>query len=303
MKKSKIIFFALLIAVGVNAQQDPMYSQYWINATILNPAQVAADGYTTLNLTGRYQWINVDGAPKTTSVSFSGMPVNKLGIGGSYIYDEIGPVRSHTLNADFAYHLKISHTWTVTIGTRVSLMNTAVNLTDLYIDQQGDPGFVQNLNTGLKPNAGFGLLLHNEHFYIGYAEPRTVDYNLSSSEFMNVKIMTNRFLYSGYNFTLNEEVNLRPSVLLKQVNNTLTQFDFNLVAEFNSRLSTGLSYRTGDGIGAMIGIVPAEKFKIYYCYDYPLSPISQISKQTHQLSLIYTFSKKDKRIDSPRYFE
>ncbi len=303
MKKVLTIFFILLLATVARAQQDPMYSQYWINAVILNPAQVAADGNTTLNLTGRYQWVNLNGAPKTSALSFGGMPINKVGIGGSYIYDQIGPVRSHTLNVDFAYHLKISEHWTTTVGTRLSATNTAINLTDLYVDQQGDPGFSQNLNSGLQPNVGFGILIHNERFYFGFSQPRAIEYDLSTSTYMNTKIITHRFAYTGYNFSVNKEIDLRPSILVKEVNYAPLQLDFNLVAEFNNKLSVGFCYRTGDGIGGLAGFAPSPKLKMYYCYDYPLSAIAQISKQTHQLSLVYNFMKKPKRINSPRYFE
>ena len=303
MKKVLYIYFAFMFIIKAQAQQDPMYSQYWINAAILNPAQIAADGNTTLNLTGRYQWVNLEGAPKTTSVAFGGMPVNKLGVGLSYVYDEIGPVKSSTLNADVAYHLKASKNWTVTIGTRLSAMNSLLNLTSLYTNQQSDPAFSQNLNTGIMPNIGFGVLIHNDKFYFGFSQPRSIEYDLSTSSYMNTKIISNRFAYAGYNLTINDDIELRPSILFKDVNYSPFQLDFNLVAEFNNTMSIGASYRTGDGIGVMLGLTTFKNLKIFYCYDYPLSVISLVSKQTHQLSIVYSFQRKGKRINSPRYFE
>jgi len=303
MKKISIIILAIFVTMKLAAQQDPMYSQYWINANILNPAQTAAEGTTSLNLTGRYQWVNVNGAPKTGSLSFATMPVNKLGIGASYVYDEIGPIKSSTLNADVAYHLNVSKSWIVTVGTRISINNTAMNLRDLNLDQSGDPLFSQNLNTGIKPNIGFGILVRNDRFYFGFSQPRSITYDLGTSTYMNSKILPHRFAYIGYNFTLNDDVDLRPSFLVKQVDFAPVQLDVNLVAEFVKKFSVGVGYRSADGISGMAGMSANDHLKIYYCYDYPLmSAISMVSKQTHQLSLIYTFSKSPKRINSPRYF-
>ncbi|MEI6509258.1 MAG: type IX secretion system membrane protein PorP/SprF [Bacteroidota bacterium] len=303
MKKISIIFVTLILVLKSAAQQDPMYTQYWINASILNPAQTAADGITSLNLTGRYQWVNVNGAPKTGSLSFVTMPVNRLGIGASYVYDEIGPVKSSTVNADVAYHLNVSKNWIVTLGTRLSVNNTNMNLRDLSTDQSGDPMFSQNMNTGMKPNIGFGFLVHNDRFYFGFSQPRSIEYDLSSSTYMNSKILPHRFAYMGYNISLNDEIDLRPSVLCREVNYAPVQFDANLVAEFKQKISVGASYRTGDGIGVLAGISATEHLKIYYCYDYPLTVISLVSKQTHQISLTYNFNKLPRRINSPRYFD
>ncbi|MFI5222121.1 MAG: PorP/SprF family type IX secretion system membrane protein [Bacteroidia bacterium] len=228
MNTKKIIsaLFGVIFTINAFAQQDPMYSQYWLNAGILNPAQVGADGLTTLNVTGRYQWVNLEGAPKTNSISFGGMPVDNLGIGGSYVYDEIGPVRTNTLNADVAYHLRVSKKWTATLGTRISAMNTQLLLGNLSTTKPGDPAFSQNLNSGIKPNVGFGILIHNDRFYFGFAQPRAIEYDLSTSAFMNTKIVTHNFIYTGYNFTVNDDVELRPSILLKEVNYAPLHFLF-----------------------------------------------------------------------------
>jgi hypothetical protein len=50
------------------AQQDPQFTQYMYNMSVVNPAYATADE-GILNLGGLYrtQWVGVEGAPKTGS--------------------------------------------------------------------------------------------------------------------------------------------------------------------------------------------------------------------------------------------
>lgn len=303
MKKLILITATIISTLGAMAQQDPMFSQYWVNPQVLNPAQAGADGRTLLNATGRLQWVNVKGAPKTSSLAIGGMAGERVGLGLSYVYDQIGISRTNTLNADFNYHLKIKKDWRLITGLRVIGLINQMNFSEISTTTPGDPLFMENLSSGIKPNAGFGFLVTNKKFYIGYSQPRVVNYDFGAKSVMgNTRIISHRFAYMGYNFSINDEFKLRPSVLMKEVTNAPVQFDFNAVLEMKSKVVTGLSYRSGDGVGAMLGVVNAGKFDIYYCYDYPLSAISILSKQTHQITVSMNLTGKPSRINSPRYF-
>lgn len=303
MKKLILITATIMSTLGAMAQQDPMFSQYWVNPQVLNPAQAGADGRTLLNATGRLQWVNVKGAPKTSSLAIGGMAGEHVGLGLSYVYDQVGISRTNTLNADFNYHLKIKKDWRLITGLRVIGLINQMNFSEISTTTPGDPLFMENLSSGIKPNAGFGFLVTNKKFYLGYSQPRVVNYDFGAKSVMgNTRIISHRFAYMGYNFALNDEFKFRPSVLMKEVTNAPVQFDFNAVLEMKSKVVTGLSYRTGDGVGAMLGVVNAGKFDIYYCYDYPLSAISILSKQTHQITVSMNLTGKPSRINSPRYF-
>lgn len=51
------------------AQQVPMYSQYIMNGFLINPSIAGRDGYTTVNLTVREQWVGMADAPSTYAAS------------------------------------------------------------------------------------------------------------------------------------------------------------------------------------------------------------------------------------------
>ena len=47
-----------------------MYSQYIMNGFLVNPSFAGRDGYTTVTLTTREQWVGLANAPSTYALSF-----------------------------------------------------------------------------------------------------------------------------------------------------------------------------------------------------------------------------------------
>ena len=70
MKRAASILIVFLICTISYGQQLPIYSQYLYNKYLLNPAVAGSDGYTSVSLTAREQWVGYSGAPRTFSVSW-----------------------------------------------------------------------------------------------------------------------------------------------------------------------------------------------------------------------------------------
>ncbi|MCA1742161.1 MAG: type IX secretion system membrane protein PorP/SprF, partial [Bacteroidales bacterium] len=72
VKKGLLIIVAFLLAIRMDAQDLPIYSQYLFSKYLINPAVAGSDGYTSINLTTRQQWTGYMGAPQTYSLSMQG---------------------------------------------------------------------------------------------------------------------------------------------------------------------------------------------------------------------------------------
>ncbi|MCF1423280.1 PorP/SprF family type IX secretion system membrane protein, partial [Mangrovimonas futianensis] len=108
MKRLYILIAMVLIGmVGAHAQQDPQYTQYMYNMNVMNPAYAGSFEGLSLGALYRSQWVGVDGAPKTAT--FNGhMPVGrKVGLGLSFVNDQIGPVKENNAYVDFSYTLEL----------------------------------------------------------------------------------------------------------------------------------------------------------------------------------------------------
>ena len=101
------IYLGLLLTLGllseVSAQQDPHYTQYMYNMSVMNPAYAGSKDNLSLGLLHREQWIELEDAP-VTSTFFGHSPVGKnVGLGLSAISDKIGPVEESNVYGDFSY--------------------------------------------------------------------------------------------------------------------------------------------------------------------------------------------------------
>ena len=76
MKRIISLFMLMGMAVLVQAQQRPHYTQYVINPFIINPAIAGIDNYADLKMSVRDQWTGLNGAPKTTYLTIHG-PIGK----------------------------------------------------------------------------------------------------------------------------------------------------------------------------------------------------------------------------------
>ena len=106
-KNSHILIF-YLISFSIFSQQEPQYSQHMYNTQIINPAYAGSRGYLSLDLLSRTQWLNLEGAPRTTSFSVD-TPIGnseRMGIGLSLTRDELGPSINNRINIASAIVIK-----------------------------------------------------------------------------------------------------------------------------------------------------------------------------------------------------
>ena len=93
MKKIYLtLAFALMIVLDGQAQQDPHYTQYMYNMNIMNPAYAGSKESLSVGLLYRAQWVEIEGAPKTGTLSIHSPVGKNVGLGLSAITDKIGPV-------------------------------------------------------------------------------------------------------------------------------------------------------------------------------------------------------------------
>ena len=106
-----------MLSTICRSQQESNFSYYMFNHQTINPAYTGSRGITHLTSVIRSQWIGLEGAPETQTITF-GKSLNSknLGYGISILNDKIGPTNSTSFDIDLAYHLKLNEK-----GNRLSL--------------------------------------------------------------------------------------------------------------------------------------------------------------------------------------
>ena len=72
LKKILVLTAFLIISLQIFGQQSTLYTQYYNNFSILNPAYAGSQGNLTSTLNSRTEWTGVDGGPATYSFSLHG---------------------------------------------------------------------------------------------------------------------------------------------------------------------------------------------------------------------------------------
>ncbi len=301
MKKFKLLIgiFVLISSIStVFAQQDPQYTQYMYSMNILNPAYAGSRGVTSIGLLGRTQWVGVDGAPQTATLSINGPVGKNVGLGFSVIHDEIGPVKEDNLYADFSYTLNFSGEDKFAFGIKAGA--TFLNVREFTTVDQ-DP---LNVPVSLvAPNFGVGVMYYNDRFYAGLSVP-----NFIESRYLDTKNgisssaseKTHYFLTSGYVFDLDENLKLKPSTMLKAAPGAPLSVDLSLNLLIQEKVELGLSHRLDDSISGMIGFQVSQDLRIGYAYDYTTSNFGEFNSGSHEIMILFDLNKK--KIKSPRFF-
>lgn len=295
MKKHIYLLITLLFSLEGFSQIEPMYAIYRNNPLVVSPAFAGKDTVSSLTLMSRLQWIGVAGAPKTIGLTGSFATKNKSGFGIICLQDKAGPMKNTSLGVDYAYHTNLTKNLRFSGGIRVSINDLSVNLNSLKLIDMDDVNFGQNISTGFTPNLGWGLSLSNKNTFISISEPRIFRHNFRNYNIDgNYKDYAHYYIMAGTSFAISESVQLKPTAMLRVVQNSPISADVNLTAGFQQKLDLGLTYRLGDSFGVQMGYLFSKKYYIGYIYELPISEMRAATVQTHEFALKYMFSRKNK---------
>lgn len=292
------IFVFILFTSTVYSQQDPQYTQYMYNMNILNPAYAGSRGFTSIGILGRTQWVGVEGAPQTATLSINGPVGKNVGLGFSVIHDEIGPVKEDNLYGDFSYTLVTSEESRLAFGIKVGA--TFLNVREV-ITVDPDP-----LNTAISqiaPNFGAGLMFYNERFYAGISAPNFLETRYLDTKNGIVSTASEKmhyFLTTGYVFDLDYNLKLKPSAMVKATTGAPLSVDLSLNLLVQEKVELGLSVRLDDSISAMVGFQVNQALRIGYAYDYTTSKFGNFNSGSHEIMIMFDINKK--KMKSPRFF-
>ncbi len=320
----KLVYFIFLVTIGQASfgQQLPLYSQYIYNKFLLNPAVAGSDGYTSLNLTARKQWVGLSGSPQT--FSFSGQtrflkrghiiklkknnktifrPQNdaRVGLGASVFNYQSGLIQRSGFQFAYAYHLWLQRMTQLSFGLSFSGTYFKINENALALEDQNDPLLNDNLRRGIFiPDATFGVYVLNHQYNVGVSVNQMLgaSVKIGNKAYSNYTLYRHYYIFGSYSFEKGKDVELRPAVLIMMseaqnpVVSPLVEFGLNFV--YKQAFWTGLTYRTSGAIIANVGF-KYNRMYMGYSIDFTLQEIQRITYGTHEINLAWKFGDSAKR--------
>lgn len=307
--KTKIIGLVLmLLPIASFAQQDAQYTQYMYNTISINPAYAGSRQAMSIFALHRTQWVGIEGAPVTNSFSIN-TPISesKVGLGLSFVNDQIGPSDENNIAIDFSYTIPASEKYKMSFGIKASanLLNVDFTKLDQY---PGDPIFEQNIDNKFSPNIGVGFYLHSDKGYLGLSAPNLIETehfdgsatSSSTSHIATEKI--NYYLIAGYVFDMSPSLKFKPSLQTKYVQGAPLQVDLSANFMIEEKFVAGLAYRWSAAMSAMVGFQVSDSFFVGYAYDFDTTDLADYNSGSHEIFLRYELFNKFDKIISPRFF-
>jgi len=321
--KSLLSLIVLSFLSGASlAQQVPMYSQYIMNGFLINPSFAGRDGYTTITLTTREQWVGLDQAPATYAASFQtrllknsyiskATSVRKklirptkggnVGLGGYVFSDHNGIMRRTGFQLIYAYHIPMKQIGgfpsDLALGLAFTGYQFAINTEHLIFDPD-DPFLNSYDRSVFIPDFNFGASFTTAKYYAGFAMTNLLRGSLmfADTTAINRNELGHFFLTGGYKFELAPDWTLEPSAFLKSSDMFSRSFQADITARvyFRNDYWAGLSWRTNDALIVLAGF-KYDRFHFGYAVDIALTDIRRQSFGTHEITLAVKFGESARR--------
>ncbi|HLP74498.1 MAG TPA: type IX secretion system membrane protein PorP/SprF [Bacteroidales bacterium] len=323
LRSLTVIILGLCSATAM-AQQVPMYSQYVMNGFLINPSFAGRDGYTSVNLTVREQWVGMSGAPGTFAASFQTRVLRnsyiskstavkkkivqptrsgRVGVGGYVFNDENGAMRRTGIQAAYAYHIPLGTTSgypnDFALGLSFSAYQFAVNTNGMIIDPD-DPLLNSYDRRVFIPDFNFGASFTTARYYAGIAMTNLFRGSLffsSDTASNNRTELGNFFITGGMKVPVAVNWTLEPSGYIKASDMLFKSIQMDLSARmfYKENYWAGLSFRTANAFIVMAGL-RYDRFYFAYASDFALTDIRKANTLgTHEITLAVKFGESARR--------
>ena len=304
------MLFFLVINTRIYAQQDVQFSQYIYNTVTINPGYTGSSGALNVAALHRSQWVGLDGAPSTQTLSLqSPIGLSRIGLGGSIINDVIGPVSETYFDANFAYRIPTSKKAKLSFGIKGGARLFNVDFNKLNKDNT-DQVFFNDINNQFSPSLGLGAYYYTDDFYIGLSAPNILETkHLNANEIDDISSTSsvarervNFYLIAGHTFYLINDIRFKPTILGRAVSGAPVQVDVSANFLFSEKLSVGLSYRWSAAFAALVGFQVSDTWLIGLAYDRETTELVELNSGSFEVILKYDLFKKRYPQTLPRYF-
>lgn len=299
-----LLLFLLMVSSPLLAQQTAQYTQYIFNGLVINPAY--AGSKEVLHVSGMYrvQWMGLDGAPTTQTLSVDGAVLkNKVGLGLHVLNDQLGAQGQKSAYGSAAFRVSLGPAARLALGLAGGASETYTDGSKLRPVDSNDGHIPVDYQAYWLPDAKAGLFFNTERFFMGLSAANLIG-------FRNKFVVTpsrHYFFTTGYVFDLNDMLRFKPSILLKEDFKSPANLDLNAFLLLGDRLWLGGSYRRGvklynqqayaEGLetdnawAAIAEVYLSPRVKLGYSYDMTMTSLRKYS--SHEVSLGFYFYKKE----------
>lgn len=299
--KKLIVFATFLSAILGNAQEFKMapYTQYLVeNPFTISPAYAGIDeDIHRLRVAGVFQWVGLEDAPNTQTLSYDTRVWEKTGLGGIIYNDRNGNTSQIGGQLSVAHHLTINdeNDQYISFGMSYKFVQFRIDVSN-FENAGSDPNIGSNISSS-NSNFEAAFLYRLEKFFISFNASNILNKSIKVFDESEPKKLRNYYVYTGYTFELEDkDIELEPSLYFKYFeSDARSATDINFKARKITQdgyLWAGVSGRflTDQGfdpasIAPMLGL-KKQKFYVGYGFQYNINEAQELNNAgTHLLTL------------------
>ena len=329
MKNKLLLLFFCGLAILINAQQLPQFSQFAQNKELFNPAFIGNHSGREITTGGRWQMLGFGNEPRTAFGIFSqqintkkkefvnpSLPTSKAipsnmfeekrdfgqALGAQFSIDKYGAFGTIELSGLYAINFQINKKVKLSGGAKLGISNNSfdaskaivANITDPTSTYQGGDAeyddFISGRTNNWRLNLGLGGIVEYEKIFVGLsANNLTSDLIEFGTSSVNFQSTPHLFLTSGYRYSIGDVLTINTVLLIKKMNPAPFSTELAIIADFDENLFAGLLYRHKSSIGITGGFNINDKFRLGYSVDFSINRIRYASNGGHELILRYRF--------------
>nr|WP_299488179.1 type IX secretion system membrane protein PorP/SprF [uncultured Allomuricauda sp.] len=297
----KIIYLLMFIGIYCAKAQEltiPQLSQYLSdNPFLMSPTYAGIGNYVKVRMNGLTQWVGVENAPDTQSLSADVRLRNKSGLGMVLYNDSNGETKQRGGKVSFAHHLIIDRHEDNFFSFALSFSMNQFRIDIENFNTNDDPGVLDDRSSN-NPNFDLGVLYRKGGFYMSLNASNILNKSLENfNPIFEPNTLRNYSLYAGYRYRKDprDKFELEPSVFFQYFENDgRSVTDVNIKFRWYDFLDyyyAGFTYRfLNDQPGNPLYIAPIvglKKGDFYFGYSYQviMNEILGYSSGTHVLTL------------------
>ncbi|MGE0635522.1 MAG: PorP/SprF family type IX secretion system membrane protein [Bacteroidia bacterium] len=302
----KIFAFGLLMLgfATANAQQMAQTNLYLVNRYIMNPANAGDKDMLSGYLSHRQQWVNIEGAPRTSILSVHSPVGKNVGFGGTIISDKTDIFERLSVNLSYAYHIQFSKKIKHSLSLAVSggFLQNKIEVSDVRMAAPGDVVISPGKFNGITFNVDAGLRYNIYGLEIGAAVPQLLESKVKYKREIQdqyYQLVRHYLFFAGYKINIaKKEWFVEPSGVYRYFPYSKSQFDANLNFHYKNIAWVGGTYRYDAGYVVSAGFKVADQISIAYAYEFGTTGIAAQSAGSHEAMIgFHLFSRKNQQQD------
>lgn len=278
------------------SQQDLGYTQFSWDQLVINPAYSGSKDALSARMFYRTQWVGIEGAPSSQSLSLhSPMFNNRMGGGLTIIHDQIGVSRNMVARASASYKLSLpSGILSLGLSGQYGIQTNGWDrVSAMDPDDQALPPAATSESAA---NAGAGVFYQSQHFYAGLAVPTLLERTSGT-------LPQERHFYAmtGGVMRLSRTLQLRAAGMVRYLERAPFQVDLQASVILREQIYAGLGYRHGDSFSMMMQYQFAEQWMFGYAFDFTTSALRS-NLGSHEIFMGFDLKREHDGFYNPRFF-